>query len=69
MAHITTNVLQASAEEVQKIRSVLRFALGALNDYQEEPIPYSSLLTIDKYLLHLLWNYDNQVSLFIFLLK
>ncbi|KAF2884619.1 hypothetical protein ILUMI_21555 [Ignelater luminosus] len=61
MAHVSTNVLQASADEVQKIRSVLRFAVGALFDYKEKSMEYSSLLMIDKYLLHLLRNFHTQM--------
>lgn len=69
MAHISLNVLQASADEVQKIRSVLRFAVGALFDYKEKPIQYSSLLIIDKYLLHLLANFHKQVRCILYVYK
>ncbi|KAK4876897.1 hypothetical protein RN001_009403 [Aquatica leii] len=62
ITHVTTNVLQSSSEEVQKIRSVLRFALGALCDYSDHPTIYSSLNLIDKYLLHLLLKFYLQVS-------
>lgn len=61
MAYVSQNVLQASADEVQKIRSVLRFALGALHDYKDEFIDYKSLTLIDKYMLHTLWKFHHQV--------
>lgn len=60
MTHIGENVLQASADDVQKIRSTLRFSLGALKDYTDSAIPYSSLHLLDKYLLHLLWEFNDQ---------
>lgn len=61
-AFISSNVLQASADEVQKIRNTLRFAVGALTDYApSENLP--SLKIIDKYLLHLLYEFDTQVSI------
>ncbi|KAK5642697.1 hypothetical protein RI129_008864 [Pyrocoelia pectoralis] len=61
ITHVSTNVLQASADEVQKVRSVLRFALGALFDYEENTIHNTPLLIIDKYMLHLLYNFHNHV--------
>lgn len=68
-ANVTTNVLEASLEEVQKIRSILRFALGALFDYNNYPVDYNSLLIIDKYLLHLLCEFEAKVSYFTFFLQ
>lgn len=64
MASVSQNVLQASADEVQKIRSVLRFALGALHDYKHELVDYKSLTLIDKYMLHELWKFHHQVNFF-----
>lgn len=63
VAHVSQTALQASADEVQKIRSVLRFALGALHDYSERHIDYKALMPIDQYLLHLLWNFHFEVRM------
>ncbi|XP_057652839.1 isoleucine--tRNA ligase, mitochondrial [Diorhabda carinulata] len=60
LASVNTNTLDSSAEEVQKIRSVLRFAIGALSDYENENIEKSKLLFIDRYMLHLLYSYHNK---------
>lgn len=67
-SNVSANVLQACSEEVQKIRAVLRFALGALFDYVYTPMNYDSLLVIDKYMLHLLHNFHNEVSIHTYLL-
>jgi isoleucyl-tRNA synthetase len=61
LAHISKNVLQASADELQKIRSVLRFALGALHDYQLREMEYKNLTLLDKYILYLLYAFHQQV--------
>lgn len=58
---ISTNILQSSTDEVQKVRNVMKFALGALNDFKNSHHDYKSLHLIDKYLLHLLYSFDNQV--------
>lgn len=57
LIHIGENVLKNSYDDVQKVRSTLRFALGALNDYKPKKVEYGNLLLIDKYLLHLLKEY------------
>lgn len=62
---VSERLLQTSADEVQKIRGILRFVLGALSDYTFSDIPYNSLTLIDKYILHLLWTFDSQVILLI----
>ncbi|CAH0545878.1 unnamed protein product [Brassicogethes aeneus] len=62
MAHVSTNVLKSSQDEIQKIRSVLRFTLGALSNYDYEPVQYQDLLLVDKYMLHLLYNFNSQVK-------
>ncbi|KAF5277479.1 hypothetical protein FQR65_LT03816 [Abscondita terminalis] len=61
MTHVRKNVLESSAEEVQKIRSVMRFALGGLYDYNDDSMNYKSLYVVDKYLLHLLRQFYLQV--------
>lgn len=62
-SNVSANVLKASSEEVQKIRNTLRFALGGLFDYVPLPFDYNSLLLVDKYILHLLYNFHNDVSI------
>lgn len=62
IAHVSENVLKGSADEVQKLRSTLRFALGSLFDYKDVEFTYDDILLIDKYLLHLLYEYKSQVS-------
>lgn len=62
LAHVSTNVLQSSAEEIQKIRSVLRFALGGLSDYEKCEEDRKSTFIIDLYILHLLYKFDREVS-------
>lgn len=61
--NVSSNVLEASSDEVQKIRSVLRFSLGSLSDYTEKPDDCNNLLLIDKYMLHLLALFSEQVIL------
>ncbi|KAJ8969178.1 hypothetical protein NQ314_001881 [Rhamnusium bicolor] len=65
LANVSTNVLQCSADEVQKIRSVLRFALGSLSDYEKSDEDQENLLLIDRYMLHLLYQFHKQVGEFI----
>ncbi|XP_044269730.1 isoleucine--tRNA ligase, mitochondrial isoform X2 [Tribolium madens] len=60
LAHISNNVLQASADELHKIRSVIRFALGCLYDYQPSNVDYKNLSLLDKYMLHLLYLFHEQ---------
>ncbi|XP_072393391.1 isoleucine--tRNA ligase, mitochondrial [Diabrotica undecimpunctata] len=62
LANVSPNVLESSAEEVQKIRSVLRFALGCLSDYENKDLNKSRLLLIDRYMLHLLYQFHNKIS-------
>ncbi|XP_018320413.1 isoleucine--tRNA ligase, mitochondrial isoform X2 [Agrilus planipennis] len=58
VVEVSDSTLQACTDEVQKIRSVLRYAVSILNDFSEnEKIEKNSLQIIDKYLLHLLWKY------------
>ncbi|CAH1156158.1 unnamed protein product [Phaedon cochleariae] len=62
LANVSPTVLQASAEEVQKIRSILRFALGSLSDYVEIEENKKNLLLIDKYMLHLLYRFHERAN-------
>ncbi|CAH1989563.1 unnamed protein product [Acanthoscelides obtectus] len=62
LASVSHTTLQSCTEELQKIRSVLRFALGSLSDYEATKIDYKELLLIDKYMLHLLYKFHIQTS-------
>lgn len=61
LAHVTRNVLQSSVEEVQKIRSILRFALGGLSEYRKSERDWENTLIIDRYVLHLLYDFHLKV--------
>lgn len=61
---VSQTILQASFDEVQKIRNVLRFALGAINDYQFKEVSYENLTLLDRCLLHLLYDFHLQVRIF-----
>lgn len=60
-SQVSPTVLQASADEVQKIRGALRYALSCLYDYKDVKLHYSLLNLVDKYMLHLLYNFNLQV--------
>lgn len=60
LAFVGNNVLQASADEVQKIRAVLRFALSSLHDFSEKD--ERKLLLMDRYVLHMLYKFYYEVS-------
>ncbi|XP_021926918.1 isoleucine--tRNA ligase, mitochondrial isoform X2 [Zootermopsis nevadensis] len=57
---VSRTVLEASAEAVHKIRIVVRFLLGALHDFPSDVD--ESLYFLDRYLLHLLYDTDQQVN-------
>lgn len=59
---VSQTILQTSFDEVQKIRTVLRFALGAINNYQFREISYENLTLLDRCLLHLLSDFQLQVK-------
>ncbi|KAJ8985159.1 hypothetical protein NQ317_012811 [Molorchus minor] len=65
LANVSTNVLQTSAEQVQKIRSILRFALSCLSDYEMSDNDYKSLLLIDRYMLHIMHQFHQQITEFV----
>ncbi len=57
--------LQQASEDVQKIRSILRFLLGNLNDLtyaQLENIEINHLCLTDRYILHLLTEFISTVT-------
>ena len=65
---VSIQSLQQSADDVQKIRSILRFLLGNLNDLtcvQLANIKQSHLGLTDRFILHLLTEFVNTVTPFI----
>jgi isoleucyl-tRNA synthetase len=61
---VSQAVLEASAEAVHKIRIVLRFLLGVLHDFtSDDRVVDESLYLLDRYLLHLLYDLDQQVRI------
>ncbi|KAK9700486.1 Anticodon-binding domain of tRNA ligase [Popillia japonica] len=61
-AKVSLTALQASSDEVQKLRSVLRFAIAVLYDYNHVNVNYRDFKLIDKYMLHLLACYHKEVQ-------
>ena len=61
LAHISDNMLQSCKEEVHKVRSILRFALAALQDYEPTEFCYDNLRIIDKYILLMISNFHKEV--------
>lgn len=62
MVNVSKNVLQSCQEDVQKIRSVLRFILGSLGDFKSNEINYEDLFLTDKYILHLLSKSKEKIN-------
>jgi isoleucyl-tRNA synthetase len=62
---VSPNVLEASAEVVHKIRIVLRFLLGAIHDLWPDSGQNTdkSLYFLDRYLLHLLFEFSENVRI------
>lgn len=67
LASVSDNVLDRSKEEIQKIRSVLRFSIGALFDYQYEELDFQHTRLADRYVLHLLYQFHKKVCMFLFI--
>nr|CAI5832646.1 unnamed protein product [Callosobruchus analis] len=65
LANVSHSTLQSCAEELHKIRNVLRFSLASLSDYEVSEDDYKNLLLIDKYMLHLLYKFHIQTSEYI----
>lgn len=68
LASVSDNVLDRSKEEIQKIRSVLRFSIGALFDYQYEESDFQHTRLADRYVLHLLYQFHKKVCMLFILL-
>nr|CAD7577373.1 unnamed protein product [Timema californicum] len=62
---VSQSTLQDSTDAVHKLRLVLKFLLGALHDYPplttREPESGDSFALLDQYMLHLLWELNQQV--------
>lgn len=69
LANVSTNVLQSCVEEVQKIRNVMRFAIGGISDYEKCEEDRKNAHVIDQYMLHVLYKFHEQVCLHIFFKK
>nr|CAD7263658.1 unnamed protein product [Timema shepardi] len=63
---VSQSTLQDSTDAVHKLRLVLKFLLGALHDYPplttREPESGDSFALLDQYMLHLLWELNQQVT-------
>ncbi|XP_030762907.1 isoleucine--tRNA ligase, mitochondrial [Sitophilus oryzae] len=62
LASISDNILTRSKDEVQKIRNTMRFCLGGLNGYEYDGTDEENLLLIDRYMLHLLSEYSEEIK-------
>lgn len=58
-------MIRQASEDVQKIRAVMRFLLGNLNNVSEEKldmVKLENLSLVDQYILHLLTEFVEMVS-------
>lgn len=62
MASVSDNILQQVKEEVQKIRSTLRFCVAALSDYKYDLEDFQNTRLADRYVLYLLAGFYEQAS-------
>lgn len=62
MASVSDNILQQVKEEVQKLRSTLRYCVAALSDYKYDPEDFQHTRLTDRYVLHLLAGFHQQAS-------
>lgn len=58
---LSDNLVRASAESVQQIRSLLRFLLGALHPHDTCDAVEGRYLFLDRFMLHQLYHYNNEV--------
>jgi len=62
---VSKELIQQASDEVQKIRSVMRFILGNMNEISEsqlESITADQLNLTDQYILHLLTDCFEKVN-------
>ena len=63
---VSNQLIELAAEDVQKIRSILRFLLGNLNEItlpQIDLVKLDNLSLIDRYTLHLLTGFVKKVEI------
>jgi len=60
--NVSPELLEDCSSSLRKIRNTVRFILGNLYDYDGTIIPYSELLDIDKYALHLLAEFSHNIT-------
>jgi isoleucyl-tRNA synthetase len=59
---IGKTILAGVSDAYRKLRNSLRYMLGALADFSEaERVPYAELPSLERYILHRLWELDGQV--------
>ncbi|KAK9885904.1 hypothetical protein WA026_013778 [Henosepilachna vigintioctopunctata] len=61
LVYVSENVLQSCSDEVQKIRNVLRFALASISDYEYVKYENNCLSFIDAYMLHILYQFKEEI--------
>jgi len=56
-------VLKLSAENVQKVRSMLKYLMAILHEFEPErdAVSVENLLYLDRYMLHQLYNFKQQI--------
>jgi isoleucyl-tRNA synthetase len=61
---LSEQILKQTNDNLQKIRSTCRFMIGNLSDFSLDDylVPYKDLRVLDKYVLHLLHDFCNQVE-------
>ncbi|XP_066141909.1 isoleucine--tRNA ligase, mitochondrial isoform X1 [Euwallacea fornicatus] len=64
-ALVSDNILNQAKDEVLKIRSVLRFAVAALSDYQFNERDVEHLRFSDKYILYILFEFYEKAQIHI----
>ncbi|XP_024942364.1 isoleucine--tRNA ligase, mitochondrial isoform X2 [Cephus cinctus] len=61
---VGNNLLSGSADDVQKLRLILRFLLAALHPYTSSSAVEPQYLYLDKFMLDRLYHYDKKVMKF-----
>ena len=60
---VSDRILASSKQETDRIRSILRFVISNLNEF-DEPIHFKEMKLVDQYLLHCLAKYFQKISRF-----
>ena len=56
------SLLAQTKSDVDRLRNVFKFLLGNCYNVPNDPLPYQDMLTLDKYILHQLAIYSEDVS-------